>query len=186
MYGLIHKSARDMVINELGTHEWDQVVARANLDDEDFLALKSYDDTVLLNLLDAVVHISGIPLPGLLHKFGFHFITRTAYVHYAAVMDTHGRSLWELLANLNHMHDRMTSSFPAYRPPTFTLLPLDTGDYELIYISDRQGLTPFVEGLLDGLAFQFQTMVSVSIIEDTTNGSGQTTRFLLKPATHNE
>lgn len=180
MYGLIHNSARTMVINELGADAWDRVVEIAGLSDDDFLALQSYDDAILFRLLGGVVQISDIPLPSLLHQFGVHFIEHTAYRHYAGVMSMHGQTLWDVLSNMNHLHDRMTSSFPAYRPPTFTLLPQGAGRYELVYISERQGLTAFVEGLLDGLARHFGTALTVTVLDDSCHEAGQTTRFLLQ------
>lgn len=180
MYGLIHNSARALVINEFGADAWDRVADEAGLSDDDFLALKSYDDSVLLRLLSAVVHISNTPLQDLLHRFGMHFVENTAYSHYAGVMNMHGRTLWDVLANLNHMHDRMTSTFPAYRPPTFTLLTQENGSHELIYTSERQGLTGFVHGLIDGLASHFETPLTVTVLEQNCDEAGQTTRFLLQ------
>jgi hypothetical protein len=156
MYGLIHNSARDYVLAGLGGDKWQQIVRLADLGDDDFLALRSYDDSVMLRLLGAAVEVSGLPLPKLLHGFGRHFIDNMALAHYGGVMATHGQSLWEFLHNLNHMHDSMASS-------------------------ERQGLSDFVIGLIEGLALHFRTPVAISIIEDRSDPSGQNTRFLLEP-----
>jgi len=182
MYGLIHNSVRDLVLNDLGADVWEQVTEKAQVSEQEFLSLKSYEDAVLLRILGAISDVGGIPLDDLLYRFGLHFIRHTAYTHYAGVMSMYGRSLWDLLANLNHMHDRMTSSFPEYRPPTFDLTDLGNGQYELIYISERQGLTRFVEGLIDGMAKQFSTSLDVSVLEESVTVEGQQTRFLLVPA----
>jgi len=179
MYGLIHNSARAMVVAELGEHAWNQVAKRAHLSDEEFLSLKSYEDAVMHRMLGAVCEVSGVALDDLLYRFGVYFIEHTAYAHYGGILSMHGATLWELLANLNHMHDRMASSFPDYLPPTFALSPVSGGAYELVYSSERQGLTRFVEGLIDGMATHFSVKVAVEVVEEVLMETGQMTRFLL-------
>jgi guanylate cyclase soluble subunit beta len=181
MYGLIHSSLRTMLRNDLGEQCWAQIAIRAAVSEDDFLSLKSYDDSVMLDLLAAASEIGQIELGDLLYKFGRHFVEHTAYTHYTSIMNMHGTTLWELLNNLNHMHDRMTSSFPDYRPPTFTVLTQEDGQYLVTYLSERQGLTRFVEGLLSGLISQFNLVCKVSVIDEAVFESGQQTRFLLNP-----
>jgi hypothetical protein len=181
MYGLIHNSLRAMLKSDLGEDAWQQVATRAGVSEEDFLSLKSYDDNVMLQLLTAASETGKIELGDLLYRFGQHFIEHTAYTHYAGIMDMHGKTLWELLSNLNHMHDRMTSSFPEYRPPTFAVTEVADGQYEVIYVSERQGLTRFVEGLLTGLVTRFELAYCVTTLAEMLNEDGQQTRFLLSP-----
>jgi len=182
MYGLIHNSARDMVRVELGEQAWEQVVRDASLTDSEFLSLQSYDDAVMHRMLGAVCEVSGLTLGDALYRFGLFFIERTAYAHYGSVLTMHGRTLWELFENLNHMHDRMTSSFPEYSPPSFMLLPIGPNVYELVYSSNRQGLTRFVEGLIEGLAQHFSVKLSVTVLEENLLETGQITRFRLAQA----
>ncbi|MDO9476889.1 MAG: heme NO-binding domain-containing protein [Pseudohongiella sp.] len=179
MYGLIHNSLRTMVKTELGDHAWADIVEAAGLTEKDFLSLKSYDDSLVLSLLSATQAKTGRTIADLLHAFGKHFIKRTAYEHYAGVLNMHGATLWELLDNLNHMHDRIASSFPGFLPPSFELKARDDGAYELTYSSARQGLTAFVEGLLDGLADYFDLTLDVKVLSDTCSEEGQQTRFCL-------
>lgn len=182
MYGLIHNSARAMVIAELGEDAWGKIAAHASLSDEEFLSLKSYEDAVMHRMLGSVCEVSGLTLDDLLFRFGVYFIEHTAYAHYGGVLSMHGATLWELLANLDHMHDRMTSSFPDYRPPGFALSPMSNGVYELVYTSERQGLTRFVEGLVHGMASHFSIALTIEVIEETLLEVGQETRFLLTQA----
>lgn len=179
MYGLIHNSLRDMVKTRLGDDEWADIMQTAGLSEIDFLSLKSYDDSVVLSLLGVTHARTGRSIDELLYDFGWHFIKRTAFAHYAGVLNMHGETLWELLGNLNHMHDRIASSFPGYRPPSFQLLPTAENTYELIYSSSRQGLTAFVRGLLDGLADYFSVVIDITVVEDTLSDQGQLTRFRL-------
>lgn len=179
MYGLIHNSLRDMMRTRLGDDEWAEIMLAAGLSEKDFLSLKSYDDSVVLSLLGVAHARTGRSIDELLYDFGWHFISRTAFAHYAGVLNMHGESFWELLDNLNHMHDRIASSFPGYRPPSFQLLPIEENTYELIYSSSRQGLTAFVRGLLDGLADYFSVVVEITVVHDTLSDQGQQTRFRL-------
>jgi guanylate cyclase soluble subunit beta len=179
MYGLIHNSLRDMIRTHLGDDEWAVIMQTAGLSGKDFLSLKSYDDNVVLLLIGVTHARTGRSFDELLYDFGWHFIKRTAFAHYAGVLNMHGETLWELLANLNHMHDRIASSFPDYRPPSFQLLPTEENTYELIYSSSRQGLTAFVRGLLDGLADYYSVVIEVTVVEETLSDEGQLTRFRL-------
>jgi hypothetical protein len=179
MYGLIHNSLRAMVKMDLGNEVWAEIVEAAGLSEKDFLSLQSYDDSVVLSLLAATHEKTGRGIDDLLYEFGLHFVKHTAFGHYAAVMDMYGSTLWELLDSLNHMHDRIASSFPDYMPPSFQLTENGDGTHELIYSSTRQGLTVFVEGLIAGLAAHYGVVVSVKVLEDKRSDEGQQTRFLL-------
>jgi len=44
MYGVINKSLRDMVTEGYGDAVWDQVLAKAGVPSNSFLANRSYDD----------------------------------------------------------------------------------------------------------------------------------------------
>jgi hypothetical protein len=50
----------------------------------------------------------------------------------------------------------------------------------LHYVSTRQGLTPFVVGLLKGLAVEFGDVIDIEIKSETQSDAGQRTTFLLK------
>jgi hypothetical protein len=50
----------------------------------------------------------------------------------------------------------------------------------LHYQSSRQGLTPFVVGLLKGLAQHFNTGLLISIVSEEMNEQGQSTTFCLE------
>jgi len=68
---------------------------------------------------------------------------------------------------LNGLHDRITGTFLSYVPPEFYVEPVE--ERHLInYVSQREGLGPFVVGLLHGLANRFEcklTILSQSALE---------------------
>ncbi len=59
---------------------------------------------------------------------------------------------------------RVALAFPALQPPEFRVLDNDGRQLRLQYISERDGLTPFVVGLLDGLGELFRQQVDVELI----------------------
>ena len=82
--------------------------------------------------------------------------------------------------NLNNLHDRISSTFLNYRPPNFRVWEGDGKDVEILYLSERIGLTPFVEGLLQGLAQRFNQSMEIMGIEPQVAESGEKTLFKVR------
>jgi hypothetical protein len=72
-------------------------------------------------------------------------------------MATGGRTLREFLLNLPDLHTRVALIFPELRPPEFACSEVTANSLRLHYRSTREGLTPFVVGLVEGLGGMFQT-----------------------------
>ena len=177
MYGLVHTSVRDMVLQNHGTGTWEQIRSAAGVGGEDFLAMKSYDDSIILSLVTAASETLQITPEECLNAFGQFWVLDTAAKHYSEMIDGFGTNIWDLLENLDHMHDRMSSTFHGYDPPSFFLENKTAGTYLLHYRSSRQGLTPFVIGLLKGLAIHFKTSIGIAIEQETLTTNGQHTVF---------
>ena len=180
MYGLVHTSVRDMVLQNHGTDTWEKIRAIAGVGDEDFLAMNSYDDSIILSLVSAASETLEITSDQCLDEFGQFWVLDTAAKHYREMIDGFGHSIWTLLENLDHMHDRMTSTFHGYDPPSFFLENTTHNTHLLHYRSSRQGLTPFVIGLLKGLAIHFKTPIDISIEQETLSPEGQHTVFRIR------
>jgi hypothetical protein len=100
----------------------------------------------------------------------------TATKSYGLLLDAAGSDIVEFLENLNIMHDRITSTFLNYVPPEFHVT--DNGDgYTIRYISKRQGLTPFVVGLLKGLAIRFDCKLDILNQVEVVTQEGTNTTF---------
>ena len=99
-----------------------------------------------------------------LEIFGHYWATVTAPEAYGMLMDSTGEDLVGFLDNVNSLHDRITSTFVGYIPPHFKV---EKGSNEvcLRYESKREGLTPFVIGIVKGLAERFQQTVSFGEVE---------------------
>ena len=180
MYGLVHTSVRDMVLQNHGTGNWEKIRAIAEVGDEELLAMKSYDDSIILSLVSAASEILEITSDQCLDEFGQFWILDTAAKQYSEMIDGLGPSIWALLKNLDHMHDHMTSTFHGYDPPSFFLKQTKHNTHLVHYRSSRQGLTPFVIGLLKGLAIHFNTPIDISIEQETLSPEGHHTVFRIR------
>lgn len=164
MYGLVHTAMRDMIIRDFGEDRWANILQKANVGEEAFTPMESYDDAITLQLVGAASEELSLPAADCLRAFGKFWVLDTAAKYYGgAMLSGYGDTVWDLLENLDHMHDRMASTFQGYNPPSFQLENTDDGSHLLHYRSSRQGLAPLVEGLIDGLAERFNADISYEI-----------------------
>ena len=161
MYGMVNKAIHGMIVRDHGEAAWSAVAQRAELDAETFVSNRSYDDGVTYALVGAASSVLGLPVRDVLFAFGRFWILTTAREGYGPLLDASGASLHAFLQSLPTFHTRVSLSLPALRPPTFTLLDESATHVRLRYESERKGLVPFVEGLLDGLAEHYRERVTV-------------------------
>jgi len=178
MYGLINKSLKLMVTEAYGQDIWSTIVSKADLPSDDFVSMKSYDDDDTYALVGAASEVLGAPAEACLEMFGVYWATKVAPVSFKAIFDSTGGSVVEFLSNLNHLHDRITTIFPGYIPPYFEVEE-ENDNTIVIYESEREGLTPFVTGLLKGLAEHFNETVDVLSITPLPNGEGDKSKFVI-------
>ena len=76
-------------------------------------------------------------------------------------MNASGATMVEFLGNMNALHDRITGTFLDYVPPEFEVEELGDQRHRIHYISKRQGLVPFVVGLLSGLSQRFNSELEI-------------------------
>ncbi|MEP4486523.1 MAG: heme NO-binding domain-containing protein [Halioglobus sp.] len=155
MYGLINSSLREMITQQFGEDQWQKVLEASGVPEDSFLTMRSYDDTITFSLAGAASEVLGAPVDACLEMFGEHWVKETASKSYGMLMDATGQEMIEFLGNLNALHDRITSTFLDYVPPEFKVQELGEGRHQIDYISQREGLTPFVVGLLRGLSKRF-------------------------------
>lgn len=164
MYGLINNSLKSMISEKFGEEKWREVLAASGVPGDSFLTMRSYDDELTYSLAGAASEILGAPVDACLEMFGEYWVLETAARSYAVLLDSAGGNMLEFLGNLNALHDRITSTFLDYVPPEFFVEENDRG-HTIHYKSTRKGLTPFVVGLLKGLAIRFDS--KLTILEQT-------------------
>ena len=179
MYGLINSSLKDMILDKFGEKQWLEVLAASEVPDDSFLTMRIYEDERTFALAGAASKVLGAPVEACLEMFGEYWVLETATKAYGVLMDTAGEDMIEFLGNMNALHDRITSTFLDYVPPEFFVNA--KGDaYEIHYVSKRKGLTPFVVGLLKGLAIRFNNDLKFVEQLDVPAELGTHTIFLVK------
>lgn len=161
MFGMIHRSARDMVLKLFGPVAWDQILDEAGLDDGAFVSAQSYPDEVTFRLITTAATKAGLTVDETLQAFGRHWIEAADEGPYANVMRVLGSSLLESLMNLDRMHASIQIAMPGAQLPQFAVVSHDEQTIELAYYSRRAGLEQFVCGLLEGLMGRFHQQGSV-------------------------
>ena len=161
MYGLINSSLQSMIRETFGDDEWNRVLSASGVPEDSFLSMRSYDDAITYDLVGAASTVLGEPVDACLQMFGEWWVLETAAKSYGALMEASGRDLVQFLRNMNALHDRITGTFVNYVPPEFSVESLEGNRHRIHYISKREGLVPFVDGLLKGLAEHFDTELEV-------------------------
>ena len=171
MYGLIHRSIRGYVKTTYGDTVWAQIESKADLDESAFVSMQGYPDEVTVRLLVSASEELGEPLSDLLDQFGRYWVLHTARVEYGPLFEFAGTDLLSFLRNLNAMHEQVAISFANLQQPSFALESKEDGTLLLHYESIREGLAPFVIGLIHGLAEHFDEAVEVELVEARTDGT---------------
>lgn len=164
MYGLVNKAIEDMVIKGHGEEIWERIKETAGVDVEIFISNESYPDEVTYNLVNAVSEHLELPSSQVLEEFGIHWVLYTAVEGYGNLMEAGGKTLGEFLQRLPTFHTSVAMLFPNLKPPQFRCSDVEEDSLKLYYYSQREGLAPFVIGLLKGLARRFRTSVQIEHI----------------------
>ena len=180
MYGLINNALREMITTQFGENQWRKVLDESGVPEDSFLTMRSYDDALTLSLVGAASKVLNTPIDKCLELFGEFWIKETAGKSYGLLIDATGQNMVEFLENLNGLHDRITSTFLDYKPPSFRIEALGVTSYKLHYESTRKGFTPFVVGLINGLARRFDAEVTIDSQHDEPAGDGTHTIFMLE------
>lgn len=134
MYGMSNRAIQELITSEFGEPAWIRAKARAGVG--------SSPDAVL-------------------ERFGEYWVGYAARQGYRDLLRSRGESLFSFIARLDDLHSRLLLVFPRLRPPSFRAQRLDDECVRLDYISERDGLAPFVVGLIRGLATLFGEAVQI-------------------------
>ena len=171
MYGLVNRSVEQMVRSRFGETAWATIRAKAGVDIDGFVALKSYPDEMTYRMVGAASEVLGLPPAQVLEAFGEYWVLETAQKGYGDVMKMSGRTFPEFLQNLDQMHSRLSLTFKHYVPPSFECTDVTSDSLVLHYHSSRTGLLPFVVGLVKGLARWFNTPATVEVLQSRDQGA---------------
>lgn len=169
MYGMVNRAVRDMVLARFGSEAWQQIHTGANAP-ADFEKMQAYDDEVTYRLVGAASEHLGIPAADVMRAFGVYWVIETAEKGYGPLLALWGNSLEQFLGNLDALHSRVAETFAALQPPSFRVVRHGHGELEVHYTSHREGLAPFVVGLLEGVGQRFHTPVQVEHVARKSDG----------------
>lgn len=172
MYGLINKALKTMILDGHGNDVWNRIIMRSGVSEDSFLSMQRYDDSITYALVGATSEVLEASAEDCLEIFGHYWATVTAPSAYGMLMDSTGNDLIGFLENVNGLHDRITSTFVGYIPPHF-VVKADSNEVCLRYESQREGLTPFVIGVVKGLAERFKQKVHFGSVEKCSTEIGE-------------
>ncbi|MCX5746499.1 MAG: heme NO-binding domain-containing protein [Proteobacteria bacterium] len=161
MYGLVNKGLEDLIRTEHGDAAWQRICQLGGVDAGSFSTMQAYPDAITYRLVGAASDELGIPASALLERFGAHWVLYTGRQGYGELFKLAGRSVEEVLCNLDALHGRMGESFPEFRAPEFRCTRRPDATLDLIYRSTRDGLAHMVIGLIRGLGEHFGTPVEI-------------------------
>ena len=168
MYGMVNKAVKELVSEQFGIEKWEKIRAKANAPD-DFVGFQSYDDSLTYNLVGAAVEVLEIPGEKILFAFGEYWVMKIAAVSYGDLMASTGTGFTSFLENIDGMHSRIKATMPDLNPPSFRVKRLEENKIQIDYFSNREGLLPFVEGLLSGLGTYYNQKFHLSHINKPDN-----------------
>lgn len=171
MYGLVNQAIRGLVESRFGEQPWQQIRVKAGLENDVFLSMESYDDAITYNLVGAASEILELAPEEVLHAFGKYWVLEVAKKNYAELMKAAGSTIPDFLANLDQLHSRVLAIFPELQPPSFRTVLIEPGKIRLYYYSEREGLEPFVLGLVAGLGVFLKLPVAVRL--EASKGEGR-------------
>jgi hypothetical protein len=164
MYGLVHHAIEGLVLRERDPASWDRVRAAAGLADAEFLSHEPYPDTAAYQLVGATATALGWTTEQTLEALGEFWLLEVAVRSYGPLIDALGTTPLEFLQNLPGLHARIQLHMPALRPPRFAVTHIGNRELHVTYTSAREGLAPFVVGLLRGVGKRFGVPLEVTLV----------------------
>ncbi len=172
MYGLIYQAIRSCIVKAHGESAWSRIARAADVSGDQFVSMQAYPDELAFRLVEAVGHELQWEQADVLRMIGKHWVLETASTEFGPLFDFAGDDLVTVLGNLDAMHNQVAISFDNIKQPSFAVERESEGSVLLRYRSVRDGLAPFVMGLLDGLSEHFDEPIQVELIEAKQANSG--------------
>lgn len=170
MYGMVNKFLKDIVTDYYGQDVWDKAHEMIDEDIDFFIGMEQYPDDITYEIVGAVSEVANVPADELLENIGKGWVSYTSageYGTYYSMAD----DIFGFLKKLNSIHSALGTSMLNLRPPSFNLVEEGEGMVRLHYVSERPGLTPFVTGVLKGLAQFYGQKVSIEVTAEKQSGA---------------
>jgi len=162
MYGMIHQALRDMALQHMDEADWQTMLQQGGLAKPVFIGMEYYPDETTMSLIHLIGARLDLPLDDALQKFGQVWIDFAGASAYGRILQMAGDDFVSFLENLDRMHASIRSNMPLAEMPSFELLSAGSEELRVKYRSRRQGLAPFVHGILIAVAARFNETVTIS------------------------
>ncbi|MBJ3763444.1 heme NO-binding domain-containing protein [Maribius pontilimi] len=112
MHGLINRSLQNFVQDVYGPEVWTDVVARAELEFDEFEAMLTYDDDLSFSVLQATCDQLSKPREVLLEDLGTYLVTHPNTWRIRRLLRFGGADLIDFLLSLDDLADRARLAVP--------------------------------------------------------------------------
>lgn len=170
MYGMVNEGIRSFIVEKFGEEKWREIVKAARLENEDFILLKTYSDKLTYDLVAAICEVIHISPEEALEAYGRYWINFASRTGYENLLLMFGADFRSCLHNLNHMHEHMGAYMTGIVAPAFHVCDEDERQVTVDYFSKREGLAPFVRGLLYGLLERYGQGGNVELLGPSGGG----------------
>jgi hypothetical protein len=128
MHGILHKSLKNYVGENMGEDVWDDVLERADIDPKLYLPVSHYPDAELVDAIAVIAEMTGHDQPSVERDFGAYVAPDLLSTFKAHVRDEW--STFDLLAGPPHIYEQIEAQNPDTTPPDVTINRL--GDREAV------------------------------------------------------
>lgn len=161
MFGTIHNALKMACTKAMGEDVWMEIEKAAEVDVSAQFRMDNYPDTDFERLLAAAVDHSGRSRDELLEHAGRAFAASFQEVGTRDMIAGWGDTLPAFLDDFDNKYRRVHDLHPKMKVPSLVLKQSDEHGLQVAYKSPREGLQPFVGGILAGLGEQFGTPVRI-------------------------
>jgi len=149
MHGILHKSLKGYVEENMGEDVWGDVLDRADVDPKLYLPVSHYPDEELTAALSAIAEMSGHEESSVQRDFGKYAAPDLVSTFKAHVRDDW--STFDLLAALPTIYERIEAQNPETDPPEIDVDGVGEDAVVVEYRSNRD-LCSLGQGILVGVA----------------------------------
>ncbi len=152
MHGLINRSIQCFVTDTYGHQNWAAVAARADVGEDGFEAMLTYDTAVTDAVLEAATQLLQKPRDMLLEDLGTYLASHPNVEALRRLLRFGGATFQEFLHSLDELHDRALLAVPDLTMPQLELRDHGVTDFTLIVRHDYPGFGHVVVGMLRAMA----------------------------------
>lgn len=168
MKGVVFNLFESFIVDTFDEESWEAVLEESGNEEDVFVGPKTYEDKTFFSLVVNAVKLKSLDLQVGIKAFG-----RYAYPLLAkkipSVLEKY-KTPEELLLELDGIiHVEVRKLLENANPPKFTVTRKD--DYLLMKYESKRNLCSFAEGLIEGLAAEFDTDVTYEQLTCTHHGA---------------